>query len=243
MEKRGFWDVAVESLLLRLANEGKIEIKDPSLLKREENRSLEENLRVLPRRFYLQPTQQVAKDLLGKVLVDRDNRDILAGVIVETEAYLQEDPACHAFRGLNQKNQTMFGEPGIAYIYPIHRYYCLNVVTAPAGVGEAVLIRAVIPFAGLDLMYHRRGVKEITALCSGPGRLCQAFGLTRRRDGEDLVEGMLTIQDWGFQPRFYALSQRVGVTQGRDLPLRFFLPECPFVSPGPKPLVVDPWEE
>lgn len=232
------------SLLLKMAKDGKIGFKVSSLLEREGgNGSLEGNFHALPRQFYLQPTQQVAKNLLGKVLVYKDNQDLLVGVIVETEAYLQGDPACHAFRGLTRKNQTMFGEPGRAYIYPIHRYYCLNAVTAPVGIGEAVLIRAVIPVMGLNRMYQRRGVKKITALCAGPGRLCQAFGLTWERDGEDLVESLLTIQDWGLRPMFYALSQRVGITQGRDLPLRFFLPECPFVSPGPKPLVVNPWEE
>jgi DNA-3-methyladenine glycosylase len=191
---------------------------------------------ILDNEFYKQDTITVARSLLGSYLVHESREGTTAGKIVETEAYLWGDPACHAYRRKTVRNATMFGPEGNAYIYQIYGiHYCMNVVTAPAGVGEAVLIRALEPAMGLDLMQLRRGVGEYRQLCNGPGKLVQAMGIIRSMDGISLM-----------QPPFYILSAdtypeqnlpfdivtttRIGITQGVDLPYRFYIQGHPCVS-------------
>ena len=194
----------------------------------------------LPRGFYLRPTVEVARDLLGAFLVHRSPEGTTVGRIVETEAYLGGvDPASHAYRGETARNRSMFGAPGRAYVYFIYGvHWCLNVVTAPRGVGEAVLLRALEPVEGLDRMRRRRGVEAERALCSGPGKLVQAMGIGRGHDGADLVRGDLTIRPRGaWEPRLpgawdeaVVVAPRVGITKAADLPLRFYLADNPHVS-------------
>lgn len=189
----------------------------------------------LPRAFYERPTELVARNLLGKQLIRDDPDEPLRGRIVEVEAYLAVgDPACHAARGRNRKNASMFGAPGRAYVYAIHAKWCFNVVTEPEEVPSAVLVRAVVPLAGHARMRERRGVERELDLARGPARLCQAFAIDRRLDGWDLACGeSLSIAE---DPEFDALaaqvavSPRIGVTSAHDLPLRFFLRDVPYVS-------------
>lgn len=195
---------------------------------------------VLPRGFYRRPTVDVARDLLGTFLVHRSREGTTVGRIVETEAYLGDrDPASHAFRGETARNRSMFGPPGHAYVYFVYGvHWCLNVVTAPRGVGEAVLLRALEPVAGLDRMRERRGVDAERALCSGPGKLVQAMGVGREHDGVDLVRGVLTIRAPGAAPRpepgawkeEVVVASRVGITKAVELPLRYYLAGNPHVS-------------
>ena len=193
-------------------------------------------MRVLPEDFYAQDTITVARQLLGKCLVHQTPEGMLSGRIVETEAYLYgADPACHAHRGLTKRNAVMFGPPGRAYIYFIYgMYYMFNVVTAPRSVGEAVLIRALEPVAGLDLMRQRRGTDNPLRLCSGPGKLVVALGLTRTFNGHDLRIPPLFIAPppHGIPPRPEDIltSRRIGINAGADLPLRFYLRNCPYIS-------------
>lgn len=189
--------------------------------------------RILPREFYLQRTLLVAEQLIGKVLVSRTSEGETSGVIVETEAYTLNDPANHSYRGKTQRNATMFGDAGHAYVYAVHASLCLNIVTEPVGVPCAVLIRAVEPLDGLELMRLRRGVGDPRALASGPGRLCQAFGITREWDGVDVTspEGSpLTLIDAGLARGPVVRTPRIGIRVAVDLPYRFLVEGCPFVS-------------
>jgi DNA-3-methyladenine glycosylase len=199
----------------------------------------------LPRDFYAQGTVQVAQALLNCVLVYESAEGLRAGRISETEAYTQDDPACHAFRGRTPRNATMFGPPGVAYIYFTYgMYHCFNAVTAAEGCGEAVLIRAVEPLVGLELMGRGRGLTECgamentsskarvrlgRALCGGPGKLCQAFGFSRAQNGEELTA---RPQIWIAPPEAsvdvlvpdsIVASPRIGISTATDLLWRFTL--------------------
>ena len=176
-----------------------------------------ERMKTLPRNFYARDTITVAKDLLGKVL----SYNGLQGRINETEAYLQDDEACHASRGMTERNAPMFGSPGHGYIYLIYGvYYCLNAVTNEDGVGEAVLIRGVEPLEGVEVMEKNRGRED--HLADGPGKLCQAFGIDKRLNGADLTKGPLKIFEDGFKVGKIEKSKRVGITLNADKEWRFY---------------------
>jgi DNA-3-methyladenine glycosylase len=199
--------------------------------------SLDERSDLLPdnRRFYLQPTLAVARALVGCLLCYESAEGTATGRIVETEAYLCDDPACHAYRGRTPRNETMFGPPGHAYIYLSYgMHFCLNAVTAPEGVGEAVLIRALEPLEGVDGMLRRRGVtapseaapeRQRRRVASGPGNLTRALGLTRAQNGLDLTRGPLTIRPRPPEASAPAIvtTTRIGLTQAADRPWRFLL--------------------
>ena len=150
-------------------------------------------------------------------------------MIVETEAYLANDPSCHGFRGETPRNRPMFGDPGHAYIYFIYgMYHCFNVVTAPVGVGEAVLIRALEPVEGMALMEKRRQGKK--DLAGGPGKLVIAMGITRQMNGSSLMTGPLKIMRGDMKKRPIVTTTRIGISSGHHLPLRFYLKGNPFIS-------------
>lgn len=188
--------------------------------------------------FYKKPTIQVAKNLLGTFLAHESTQGMAVGRIVETEAYLYNDPSCHGFRGETPRNKPMFGPPGHAYIYFIYgMYHCFNVVTAPVGVGEAVLIRSLEPVEGIDLMQQRRQRTAIHELASGPGKLVIAMGLTREMNGANLITSPLKILPRESFPQKYparklpvVTTTRIGISSGNHLPLRFYLKDNPFIS-------------
>jgi len=193
-----------------------------------------ETLTPLPRSFYARPTEQVAPDLLGKWLIHETDEGLAAGQIVEAEAYLSEnDSSCHAARGLTRSNAAMFGPPGHAYVYPIHSRYCFNVVTGKDQQGTAALIRAVRPTAGEALMRIRRGRDKLLDLCRGPARLCEALAINRDQDHWDLTQRdclWLAEPPEPLSPDAIGVSPRIGVTSAKELPLRFFVIDSPFVS-------------
>ena len=188
---------------------------------------------LVPRDFYLDSPDLVAQKLLGKLLV----RGEMVGRIVEVEAYFGEaDPASHSFPGKTARNAVLFGPPGHAYVYFIYgMYFCLNVSCEPDGLPGGVLFRALEPVTGLEAMARARGVAatRVAALTSGPGRLCQAFGVTRERDnGADFTsrKSDLQIQDDGFVAGEILVTPRIGITKDADRPARFVLAGNPFVS-------------
>jgi DNA-3-methyladenine glycosylase len=170
--------------------------------------------------FYDRPVLEVAQDLIGCVV----SRDDCAGVIVETEAYHESEPACHAFVGLTERTRVIFGPPGHAYVYRSYGIHaCLNAVCERPGVGAAVLIRALEPIEGIELMQARRGMTRLKDLCSGPGKLTQALGIELVDNGGDLSVGPVVIAR---RPRAWrdvaiAASKRIGITKATELEWRF----------------------
>jgi DNA-3-methyladenine glycosylase len=197
-------------------------------------------IRLLERAFFTRDPRRVARELLGKVLVRQTAGVRLAGRIVEVEAYLGEkDPAAHAAAGRTARNAVLFGPPGYAYVYFIYgNHYCLNVSCEPEGKGGGVLFRALEPLIGVEEMARARGVTlngpaDWPKLTSGPGRLAQAFGITRARDnGCDLTSAAssLWIGDGGYRPRRIRVTRRVGITKAQDKRLRYILNGNRFVS-------------
>lgn len=189
----------------------------------------------LPRAFYARPTLEVARDLIGKTLLRRTADGIVGGVIVETEAYVAAiDPSAHGFRGQTPRNRSMFGEPGHAYVYRSYGiHFCLNVVTEAEGEAAAVLIRAIRPTVGAELMRLRRGERIADRdLARGPGRLCQALALSLTDDGTDLLGDALWIGETAgvAETLPVAATPRVGISQAADWPWRFVVIGDPYVS-------------
>lgn len=189
----------------------------------------------LARDFYEQPTVQVAQQLLGKYLVRVHPDGVTAGMILETEAYVGlEDKASHGSRGLTPRNAVMFGPAGFAYVYLIYgMHHCLNAVTEQEKYPAAVLIRAVQPCEGLELMLTRRRKQDVRLLANGPGNLCQAFGIDRRLNGIDLGGDVLFVEDRGVCPADSVVTTRVGVDYAgpwKDMPWRFYIAGHPGVS-------------
>ena len=192
---------------------------------------------ILDRDWFQRSTLEVARELLGKIFVRRTGRHVLAGRIVEVEAYHQrEDEASHTYRGVTERNKVMFEAGGVLYVYFIYgMHYCMNVVTEHAGVGAAVLIRALEPLHGLEVMRARRG-KHIsdTALTSGPARCCQAFGINRKQNGLLLQGPELAIHDAPLSRSDEVVAtKRIGITRSRELEWRFVLHGSPHVSRFP----------
>jgi DNA-3-methyladenine glycosylase len=189
----------------------------------------------LARPFYEQPTVQVARQLLGKYLVRAHPEGTTAGRIVETEAYVGgSDLACHASRGRTARTETMFGPAGRAYVYFIYgMYYCLNIVTEAVDHPSAVLIRAVEPVEGIELMKRRRQTDGQRNLASGPGKLCQAFGIDKALNGADFLENVLYVEDRDDPPSRILATPRIGVDYAgkwKDKPWRFLIRGNEFVS-------------
>ena len=193
--------------------------------------------RPLPRAFYRGSAVDLARAVLGRQLVSDQPDGRASGIIVETEAYRgARDPASHAFRGATTRNRAMFGPPGHAYVYLIYGVHlCLNLVAEPEGLAAAVLVRALAPIEGADLMRARRGVEAWGRLACGPGNLSVALGLSRAHDGADLTAEPLWLSD--LPPRRFGCAtvagSRVGVRQGIERRWRFRLDGHPCVS-GPR---------
>jgi DNA-3-methyladenine glycosylase len=197
---------------------------------------------ILPRAFYARPTLEVARDLIGKVLVHRTAAGIAAGVIVEAEAYIGEsDPACHAAPGPTMRNAPLYGPPGIAYVYLNYGiHYLVNAVTEPAESPAAVLLRALEPIEGEALMRRRRargtgraaGSFAAAELCRGPGNLTRALGISLRQNQIDLTSNTLRIEDRGLDARPVAWSRRIGINVGVEAEWRVFATDSASVSAG-----------
>jgi DNA-3-methyladenine glycosylase len=197
----------------------------------------------LPREFFSTDAVTVARELLGKLLIRRDGRKLLAGRIVEDEAYLGAiDPAAHTYNGRTARNAVMFGPPGHAYVYFIYgTTFCTNVSCMTEGEAEGVLLRALEPVLGLQAMADARGLtlaaesrlSQLRLISSGPGRMSEALGITRSRDnGKDLTSRRsdLWLADDGYRPERIAVTSRIGIKKAVDEPLRFVIAGNPYVS-------------
>jgi DNA-3-methyladenine glycosylase len=188
----------------------------------------------LPVAFFRRPTEVVAAELIGKVVVSTVGGLLTAGRIVETEAYLgYDDPASHGYRHRrNARNAALFGPPGIWYVYLSYgMHWCANLVCQRAGLASAVLLRALEPLEGLDVMRQRRGELPDKQLCSGPGRLCQALGINRDLDGSAMAEGpVMVLRGDRVTAGAISATPRIGITKAADWPLRFHLAGSPWTS-------------
>lgn len=191
---------------------------------------IEKHSEILPESFYARPTVEVARDLLGKILVHKR----LAGWIVEVEAYLgADDLAAHASRGITPRTKVIFGPPGRAYVFFIYGMYeCLNLIAEPEGMPGCVLIRAVEPLCGIAEMRRRRPTaRRFEELAAGPGRLTMAFGITRRDTGRPVTEGDLTVRRlYGDADFEIETTPRIGIRRSADRPLRFLIAGTRFAS-------------
>ena len=171
------------------------------------------------RDFFARPVLDVARDLVGWTVRHGDT----AGVIVETEAYHMDEPACHAFVGVTPRTATLFGPPGIAYVYRSYGIHALlNAVCEPQDVGAAVLIRALEPTEGIELMRARRGLDRLEDLCSGPGKLTQALDVELGHNGTDLLGGgPVVLEPPADDVPAVVAGERIGITKAADLPWRF----------------------
>jgi len=183
--------------------------------------------------FYARSVHEVARDLVGCTVRHGET----AGRIVETESYHMEEPACHAYAGVTARTRTLFGPPGHAYVYFSYGIHSLlNAVAEEEGVGAAVLIRALEPLDGVELMRERRGVARDDELCNGPGKLTQALGIGLSLNGSSLVDGPIEVLPREREPSI-AIGERIGISKAADLPWRFCDAGSRHVSrPWPAPM-------
>lgn len=192
--------------------------------------------RILPRSFYDRETELVARDMLGTILECETNEGRASGIIVETEAYLGEhDQACHAVVGRTARTNTLYGHPGISYVYFIYgMYWCFNAVTRGEGLPSAVLVRAIEPLDGISFMRERRPrVRSEPELTNGPGKLCMALGIVGSMSGKSLQRKPIVVREGEHIPDSgVAVTTRIGITRSADWPLRWTVRGNPFVSKG-----------
>lgn len=187
---------------------------------------------ILPKEFYEKhDTLTLSKLLLGCTLVHESPEGRTAGIIIETEAYLQDDPACHAYRKKSVRNAPMFESAGTCYVYLIYgMHYCVNISSGAKDIGEAVLIRALEPTEGIDLMQKRRKTNDLKNLCSGPAKLVQAMGITHDFNFLTLDSNEFHCLEATNDDFLIVTTTRIGITQGADLPYRFYVEGNRFVS-------------
>jgi len=186
----------------------------------------------LSKEFFLQDTVTVARDLLGCLLVHKTPKGLVGGYIVETEAYLgYEDPACHSYRSRTKRNEVMFLGSGLVYVYLIYGlYYCLNFTSDSENKPEAVLIRAIEPVSGIEIMQENRNKTGLKDLCSGPGKLAQALEIDMGLNGTEFGDKITVYKRKNELKDHIVATTRIGISQAADLPLRFYIKDNKFIS-------------
>lgn len=190
-------------------------------------------MKLISKSFFKRSTLQTAKDLLGTYLVRETADGKILGKIVETEAYLWNDPASHSFSGKTKRNSPMFGPAGRAYVYFTYGMYnCFNVVTEKEGIGEAVLIRAIEPVQGIEIMKKNRGMTDEKNLCNGPGKITIAFAISRDFNCLDLTNKNSPLKIFAAKKENFEIveTERIGISEGKELPHRFYIKGNRFVS-------------
>jgi DNA-3-methyladenine glycosylase len=193
----------------------------------------------LSKTFYIRPAQKVAKDLIGKIICRKKGNDLLSGIIVEAEAYPGKfDPASHSFIGKTKRNSALFDEGGKAYVYFTYgNHFCFNVVSGLKNQGNGVLIRAVEPLEGIEIMSKNRKIKDIFELTNGPGKLAKAFDIDGILDGEDLCGEVIFLAEPVSNKSYKVLSsKRIGISRNVDKLYRFYMKDNPYVSGSSKAL-------
>ncbi len=187
---------------------------------------------ILPKSFYNRAPEVVAQELLGKLLIHKINNQIVSGIIVETESYGgKNDPASHAYKKKTERNKIMFHKPGTAYIYLCYgMYYLMNIITMPEGVPAAVLLRALEPFAGIEIMHKNRNTKNIFNLTNGPGKLTMALGIDKNFNDKSVCRGELIIRDTDVKNFNIVRRTRIGINVGKEELLRFYIEKNKFIS-------------
>lgn len=189
---------------------------------------------ILKRDFYDRETEIVAREMLGTILECRTEQGIASGIIVETEAYIgEDDPACHAAVGRTRRTEPLYGRPGLSYVYFIYGvHWCFNAVTRAHGLPSAVLVRALQPLEGIELMKERRGPRiNAVNLTNGPGKLCAALGIDGSLNGVSLQRGALVIREGNrVEPSQVVTTTRIGITKAADWPLRYYIKGNEFIS-------------
>jgi DNA-3-methyladenine glycosylase len=200
--------------------------------------------RILPREFYDRDTEIVAREMLGSILECTTAAGTASGIIVETEAYVGEhDPACHAAAGRTSRTAPLYGHPGLSYVYFIYGvHWCFNAVTRAKGLASAVLVRAVEPVKGVELMQQRRGPKiRGVNLTNGPGKLCSALGIDGSMNGLSLQRGPLVVREGArYSADEIVTGPRIGITKAVDWPLRYYIRDNEWVSGLPRRRVSSP---
>lgn len=191
------------------------------------------NLKEIPKKFFDNTTIDVAKGLLGKYLVRKTPDGVLIGKIVETEAYLHDDPASHSYKGKTKRNAPMFEKSGTSYVYFTYgMYHCMNIVTNKKEIGEAVLIRAVEPVQGVEIMKKNRKKIDEKNLCNGPAKLTIAFDIDKNQNGVDILlrSSKLRIMQGFTEDVDVVSTQRIGISNGKELFHRFYIKDNSYVS-------------
>jgi len=171
-----------------------------------------------------------ARSLLGKKIIYNNNNQVLSGYIVETEAYHSDDPASHSFHGLTKSNKSLFMKAGTIYVYFTYgMHFCINIVTGEEGQGQAVLIRAIEPVDGIEVMKENRKTDVVSNLTNGPAKLTQAFGINKSIDGSNVIKGPIFLTQ-GTDPKEIVVDTRIGISRAIDYPWRFYIKDNPFVS-------------
>lgn len=190
-------------------------------------------MKILQRNFYKRDPLLIASELLGKILVRNMNGSILSGRIIEVEAYLAfVDEAAHSFKGETTRTKSLFGEAGHTYIYSIHMQNCMDIVLSEPGTPNSVLIRAIEPIEGIELMKEFRNKENLKDLTSGPGKLCQALNITKQLDGVDITKktSPIYIIDDEFSTKEIIKTKRVGISKAKEFDYRFYLKDSPYIS-------------
>lgn len=191
---------------------------------------------MLPESFFNRKVEELANALLGCELVHETAEGTTAGIIVETESYHETDEASHSYKSRSPRTEVMFGPAGHAYIYFTYgMHYCFNVVAEDEGIGAGVLIRAIEPTKGIELMKKRRGQQNVLNLTNGPAKLVQAMGITKADYGKSLYAGNLYIKESKLKDFEISFGPRIGISKAQEKPWRFWVKDNPFVSRHLKP--------
>ncbi len=190
-------------------------------------------MKKLQRKFFIRDCITVSKELLGKIVVHNSKQGTVSGRITETESYeAYTDPSAHSYKGKTERNKSLYLEGGYLYLFKIHRYICMDIVTGEEGVPSSVLLRSLEPLEGIDIMKENRGKQKLIELTTGPGKLVQALGIEYKYDGYNIYQpdSKIYIVDDGYEVEDIVQTTRVGISKAKDLKNRFYIKNSKYIS-------------